>query len=658
LKEGKQVCSAIKPDPLVLALSHHFFLPSPLPLSTLAENVSQKLFECHEMKWITEAVSSKIKLLSMRKPYMDISSSSKSTVDLFEDDSQDRMWRWEILTIGILPSQVLPMVRKARSARKKLSYHRIATTRLIQALTDAETVIANPALPKMDKQIAKVSQNEEKVLKFEREAEKKRMEEQAKKRKQEEVESKKREKELEKELKKLEAEKKKQETEAKKDEAAKAREEAKRKREVEKEQKEVQKKTEEEQQKKKLNSQKACLMSFFSGPPKKKARTPSNASADDSTGGSQAARSNSVASDSFDVNAFRTMVNSSDTQSKGPLFSILSSQAIASRKRRIGKVALSVYVTVEPENAFDAQPFAEEKRIIFSNKYRLLSFHEDRRPAYHGTWSKKSTKVTGRTPFGKDAMYLDYDYQSEGEWEEGDDEIGEDIEDEDKCKDDDDDEGEARIYDYDDGFCVADDRYLDSEDDVDEETKVLHKKKLQKGEGQGSLANRVCIVAPATGGIPATGNTSFSDRIEGFEKQEGVNILLSHQAIALCDARLCLDAFPPALIDDSQAPAQATASSPGEVAGKDEYSSDEMRALARLAHHCELNSKEKLIEALRNADPTMFTSRAKATRKLDTIAVKKRFVNTTGVYWEVKKEVLEQLELHDVLVSKPCLFCD
>jgi chromatin assembly factor 1 subunit A len=644
-----------KPDPLVLARSHHLFLSSPLPLSTLAENVSQKLFECHEMKWITEAVSSKIKLLSQRKPYMDISSSSKSTVDLFEDDSQDRMWRWEILTIDILPSQVLPMVRKARSARKKLSSHRTATTRLIQALTDAETVIANPALPKMDKQIAKVSQNEEKVLKFEREAEKKRMEEQAKKRKQEEVESKKREKELENELKKVEAEKKKEETEAKKDEAAKAREEAKRKREVEKEQKKV----EEEQQKKKLNSQKACLMSFFSGPPKKKAQTPSNASADDSTGGPKAARSNSVASNSFDVETFRTLVNSSDTKSKAPLFSKLSPQAIASRKRRVGKVALSVYVTDEPDNAFDAQPFAEERRIIFSNKYRFLSFHEDRRPAYHGTWSKKSTKVTGRTPFGKDAMYLDYDDNSEGEWEEGDDEIGEDIEDEDNCKDkdDDDDEGEARIYDFDDGFCVADDRYLDSEDDVDEETKVLHKKKIQKEEGQGSLANRLCIVAPATGGIPATGNKS-SDCIEGFEKQEGLNILLSHQAIELSDARLCLDAFPPALIDDSQAPAQATASSTGEAAGKDEYSSDEMRALARLAHHCELNSKEKLIEALRNSDPTMFTSRAKATRKLDTIAVKKRFVNTTGVYWEVKKEVLEQLELHDVLVSKPCLFCD
>lgn len=577
---------------------------------------------------------------------------SSSAVDLFEDDSQDRMWRWEILTIDILPSSVLSMVRKARSARKKLSSHRTATTRLIQALEDAEALIANPA-EEMDKHMAKVSQNEEKVLKYEREAEKKRMAEQAKRRKLEEIEAKKREKELEKERKKLEAEKKKQEIEAKKDEATKAREEAKRKREVEKEQKAEQKKVEEEEQKKKLGKQKACLISFFSGPPKKKARTPSNGSAGELEipDEPQPEESKKKAVDSFDVEAFRTSMNSSGNPAAGPLFPQLSAQAISSRKRRIGKVALSVYVTVEPENAFDAQPFAEEKVMSFRNKYRFLSFHEDCRPAYHGTWSKKSTTVTGKTPFAKDALHLDYDYDSEAEWEEGDDEIGEDIENEEKCKDEDDDEGDARIYDYDDGFCVADDRYLDSEDDVDEETKALHQKKLQKGEGQGSLASRVCIVAPAIGGVPATGDESLSDHIEGLDTQEATAILESHQAAQLSDVLLCLDAFPPPLAEESQAPPQASVSPAGDTAGKDDYSPGQMRALAQFAHHCELNSKEKLIEALRIAHPTMFTSRAKATRQLDTIAMKQRFVNTTGVYWEVKKAVLEQLELHDVLVS-------
>ena len=58
-----------------------------------------------------------------------------------------------------------------------------------------------------------------------------------------------------------------------------------------------------------------------------------------------------------------------------------------------------------------------------------------------------------------------------------------------------------------------------------------------------------------------------------------------------------------------------------------------------------------MTEELRNARPSVFFSRAKATRKLHSIAVKKRCTNATGVYWEVKKEVLEELGLQDLLVS-------
>lgn len=43
-----------------------------------------------------------------------------------------------------------------------------------------------------------------------------------------------------------------------------------------------------------------------------------------------------------------------------------------------------------------------------------------------GTWSKKSSIVNGRRPFRKDPFALDYDYDSEAEWQEEDD--GESIE--------------------------------------------------------------------------------------------------------------------------------------------------------------------------------------------------------------------------------------
>ena len=43
------------------------------------------------------------------------------------------------------------------------------------------------------------------------------------------------------------------------------------------------------------------------------------------------------------------------------------------------------------------------------------------RPPYHGTWSKRrAVKGLGRKPFTKEPI-LDYDVDSEAEWEEGDD---------------------------------------------------------------------------------------------------------------------------------------------------------------------------------------------------------------------------------------------
>ena len=84
---------------------------------------------------------------------------------------------------------------------------------------------------------------------------------------------------------------------------------------------------------------------------------------------------------------------------------------------------------------------------------------------------------------------------------------------------------------------------------------------------------------------------------------------------------------------------------------KDEYSVEEMRLLASFAHHCPLNSKEKLIEELRNTNVDIFSSRAKAIRMLDSIATKKKHPSGAGVYWEVSKDVLLELGLNEILVS-------
>ncbi|XP_013169862.1 PREDICTED: chromatin assembly factor 1 subunit A-B-like [Papilio xuthus] len=49
---------------------------------------------------------------------------------------------------------------------------------------------------------------------------------------------------------------------------------------------------------------------------------------------------------------------------------------------------------------------------------KLLSFHENRRPPYWGTWRKRSTFVTPRRPFQQDQKHVDYEVDSDEEWEE------------------------------------------------------------------------------------------------------------------------------------------------------------------------------------------------------------------------------------------------
>ncbi|CAK1542158.1 unnamed protein product [Leptosia nina] len=51
---------------------------------------------------------------------------------------------------------------------------------------------------------------------------------------------------------------------------------------------------------------------------------------------------------------------------------------------------------------------------------KLLSFHENRRPPYWGTWRKKSAFINPRKPFKMDQNQLDYEVDSDEEWEEED----------------------------------------------------------------------------------------------------------------------------------------------------------------------------------------------------------------------------------------------
>ena len=95
--------------------------------------------------------------------------------------------------------------------------------------------------------------------------------------------------------------------------------------------------------------------------------------------------------------------------------------------------------------------------MTICNRRKFLAFEEDTRPPYTGSWSKRSTKVTGRRPFGKDAA-LDYEYDSEAEWDE--EEGGEDIDGNGMEDDDEEEEREKEKnanYDYGDNWMADDD---------------------------------------------------------------------------------------------------------------------------------------------------------------------------------------------------------
>ncbi|KAI1712760.1 chromatin assembly factor 1 subunit A domain-containing protein [Ditylenchus destructor] len=50
-------------------------------------------------------------------------------------------------------------------------------------------------------------------------------------------------------------------------------------------------------------------------------------------------------------------------------------------------------------------------------KWKLFQIHTNYRPPYYGTWRKRSTHITGRRPFSTAEPSLNYEYDSDDDWE-------------------------------------------------------------------------------------------------------------------------------------------------------------------------------------------------------------------------------------------------
>lgn len=138
---------------------------------------------------------------------------------------------------------------------------------------------------------------------------------------------------------------------------------------------------------------------------------------------------------------------------------------------------------------------------------KLLSFCENRRPAYWGTWSKNSSCVSARRPFAKDKVF-DYEYDSDDDWEE--EETGESLSDSEGEEKEE--EGDGDQYEVDNDFFVPhgylseDEGRSDEEDPQDEvvsqddESKNREKLKQKQAEFEEEMKQKTKQLKPRVRG--------------------------------------------------------------------------------------------------------------------------------------------------------------
>ncbi|XP_062411618.1 chromatin assembly factor 1 subunit A isoform X2 [Sardina pilchardus] len=143
-------------------------------------------------------------------------------------------------------------------------------------------------------------------------------------------------------------------------------------------------------------------------------------------------------------------------------------------------------------------------------RMKLLQFHENYRPAYWGTWRKKSKCISARCPIQQDKELFDYEVDSDEEWEE--EEPGESLS---HSEGDDDEEGDDD--DDDDGFFVPHGYLSDGEGAREEEEgagdpekQKLHQKLKAREWDELLSKKRVKVLEAVINGCLWEGEIEFS----------------------------------------------------------------------------------------------------------------------------------------------------
>ncbi|XP_077331902.1 chromatin assembly factor 1 subunit A isoform X2 [Lithobates pipiens] len=148
--------------------------------------------------------------------------------------------------------------------------------------------------------------------------------------------------------------------------------------------------------------------------------------------------------------------------------------------------------TTEHEN------ITHEHVVPERRKMKLLQFCENYRPAYWGTWNRSSTVICPRRPWAQDNALLDYEVDSDDEWEE--DEPGESLS---HSEGDEDDEDLKEEDDDDDGFFVPHGYLSEDEGGVSDEEcknpenqKVRQKLKAKEWDELQSKGRKINVIKP------------------------------------------------------------------------------------------------------------------------------------------------------------------
>lgn len=305
----------------------------------------------------------------------------------------------------------------------------------------------------------------------------------------------------------------------------------------------------------------------------------------------------------------------------------------------------------------------EAKAVIVGKvfkKAKLLQFHDNQRPAYFGTWSKKSCKVGPRHPFGMDSEIFDYDYDSDDDWEE--EEQGESLSDEEKDKEEDENEArDEKEEDDDDGFFVGhgvldkDELKAADEDDeeaFDEELEIKKQKlKAQQFEEEYKKKKPTKLKPRVFGCFWNDPNSNDKDAELKIAYDQLIKILTPFKAVALVHsgAPTCI----PTSISD---PTMAVQESPSQQKGQSDKAGkskalkqvpdDAMPDLIRLVH-ANANNKVFLAKEFvefwsKSKEATLgLLPKSKVLQKIQEIADYQRSETLSRKCWLVKDEIFK-----------------